>query len=34
LQPDLVVLLVERDDLISSLEARGIPTLKLFPDDF
>ncbi|PYV44803.1 MAG: ABC transporter substrate-binding protein [Acidobacteria bacterium] len=34
LQPDLVVVLVERDDLINTLTSRGIPTLKLFPDDF
>lgn len=34
LQPDLVVALVERDDLINSLAAQRIPALKLFPDDF
>jgi iron complex transport system substrate-binding protein len=34
LQPDLVVVLVERGDLIDSLDRRSIPSLKLFPNDF
>lgn len=34
LKPDLIVSLVEYNDVLDSLAARGISSLKLFPDDF
>ncbi len=34
LQPDLVLTLVEKDDVLDQLRQQGIPVLKLFPRDF
>jgi iron complex transport system substrate-binding protein len=34
LQPDVVLTLVEKDDVLSQIRSQGIPVLKLLPSDF